>query len=76
MHTVYPDEAVAIGPALSAQSYLSIDRLVAACLQTGADAVHPGYGFLSENSDFLEPFKHCGHRIYRAGAAGDRSDGR
>jgi propionyl-CoA carboxylase alpha chain len=41
MHTAYADEAVAIGPALSAQSYLSIDRLVDACLQTRADAVHP-----------------------------------
>ena len=54
MHTAYADEAVAIGPALSAQSYLSIDRLVDACLQTRADAVHPGYGFLSENSNFLK----------------------
>lgn len=60
MHTVYADEAVAIGPALSAQSYLSIDRLVDACLQTRADAVHPGYGFLSENSDFLEALNTAG----------------
>ena len=60
MHTVYADEAVAIGPAPSAQSYLSIDRLVDACLQTGADAVHPGYGFLSENSNFLEALNTAG----------------
>ena len=60
MHTVYADEAVAIGPAPSAQSYLSIDRLVDACLRTGADAVHPGYGFLSENSNFLEALNTAG----------------
>ena len=60
MHTVYADEAIAIGPAPSAQSYLSIDRLVDACLQTGADAVHPGYGFLSENSGFLEALNTAG----------------
>ena len=60
MHTAYADEAVAIGPALSAQSYLSIDRLVDACLQTRADAVHPGYGFLSENSNFLKALDAAG----------------
>jgi propionyl-CoA carboxylase alpha chain len=60
MHTVYADEAVAIGPAPSAQSYLSIDRLVDACLQTRADAVHPGYGFLSENSNFLKALDAAG----------------
>ena len=60
MHTVYADEAVAIGPAPSAQSYLSIDRLVDACLQTRADAVHPGYGFLSENSSFLKALSAAG----------------
>ena len=60
MHTVYADEAVAIGPAPSAQSYLSIDRLVDACLQTRADAVHPGYGFLSENSNFLKALHAAG----------------
>ena len=59
-HTVYADEAVAIGPAVSAQSYLSIDRLVDACIKTRADAVHPGYGFLSENSSFLEALNAAG----------------
>lgn len=48
------DEAVRIGPALAAQSYLNIDAIIAACQQTGAQAVHPGYGFLSERVEFAE----------------------
>ena len=52
LHVKYADEAVHIGPALSRKSYLNIDRIVQAGKDTGADAVHPGYGFLSENADF------------------------
>jgi propionyl-CoA carboxylase alpha chain len=48
------DEAVHIGPAPAAQSYLIADKIIAACKQTGADAVHPGYGFLSERTSFAE----------------------
>ena len=54
MHVKLADEAVHIGPAPSAQSYLVIDRIIDAIRQTGADAVHPGYGFLSENRGFAE----------------------
>ncbi|HEY0219898.1 MAG TPA: 5-oxoprolinase/urea amidolyase family protein, partial [Afipia sp.] len=48
------DEAVRVGPAPAAESYLNIDAIIAACLATGAQAVHPGYGFLSENRVFAE----------------------
>ena len=51
-HVTLADEAVHIGAAPSRESYLLIDRIIAACQQTGAQAVHPGYGFLSENAEF------------------------
>jgi propionyl-CoA carboxylase alpha chain len=52
LHVAMADQAVLIGPAPAAQSYLSIEAIVAACRQTGAEAVHPGYGFLSERAEF------------------------
>lgn len=51
-HVRIADEAVCIGPAPSRESYLQMDRIIAACKETGAQAVHPGYGFLSENEEF------------------------
>ena len=54
LHVKMADEAVHIGPAPSSQSYIVIDRIIEAIRQTGADAVHPGYGFLSENAKFAE----------------------
>src|SRR5690606_34630050 len=52
LHVEMADEAVHIGPPPAAQSYLVIEKIVAACKQTGAEAVHPGYGFLSEREAF------------------------
>ncbi|WP_419902472.1 acetyl-CoA carboxylase biotin carboxylase subunit [Kiloniella sp.] len=54
LHVEMADEAVHIGPAASAESYLVIEKIIAACKETGAQAVHPGFGFLSENSTFVK----------------------
>jgi propionyl-CoA carboxylase alpha chain len=51
-HVALADESVLLGPAPSRESYLVADKIIAACLDTGAEAVHPGYGFLSENAEF------------------------
>ena len=59
-HVAAADEAVGIGPAAVSDSYLRIDRIVAAAKATGANAVHPGYGFLSENADFCESLEQEG----------------
>jgi acetyl-CoA carboxylase biotin carboxylase subunit len=59
-HVREADEAVPIGPAEASRSYLSIDALVRAAHDTGADAVHPGYGFLSQNGDFADAVRDAG----------------
>ena len=60
LHVRFADEAVCIGPAPATESYLKIPALLAAAEISGADAVHPGYGFLSENAEFAEICKRCG----------------
>ena len=59
-HSELADDAVFIGPSESARSYLNIDRIIAACIESGAQAVHPGYGFLSENSAFAQALSKAG----------------
>lgn len=59
LHTKLADEAVCIGPAKSSESYLSMDKIISATIISGADAIHPGFGFLSENSKFAELCEQC-----------------
>ncbi len=60
LHVRYADEAVCIGPAASNQSYLVVEKIIDACKQTGAEAIHPGYGFLSENAAFARAVEKAG----------------
>ncbi len=76
-HVQMADEAVCIGPPSSKQSYLLADKIIAACKQTGAEAVHPGYGFLSENAGFAERLEQegivfIGPKHYSIAAMGDK----
>ena len=76
-HVMLADESVNIGPAPSRESYLVADKIIAACKQTGAQAVHPGYGFLSENSGFAKRVEEegiifIGPKHYSIAAMGDK----
>ena len=76
-HVELADEAVHIGAAASRESYLRADRIIEACKQTGAEAVHPGYGFLSENEEFAkrvedEGIVFIGPKHYSIAAMGDK----
>ena len=77
LHVELADEGVCIGPAASKESYLVMDKIIAACKQTGAEAVHPGYGFLSENAEFSrrleeEGITFIGPKHYSVGKMGDK----
>jgi propionyl-CoA carboxylase alpha subunit len=77
LHVQLADEAVLIGPAPSRESYLVADKIIAACKATGAEAVHPGYGFLSENEAFAkrveeEGIVFIGPKHYSIAAMGDK----
>src|SRR3989338_4784120 len=76
-HVEMADEAVCIGAPPSKESYLVIDKIIAACKQTGAEAVHPGYGFLSENPEFSRRLEEqgiifIGPKHYSMAAMGDK----
>ncbi len=60
LHVRFADETVCIGPPRPAESYLNISRIISAAEVTGAEAIHPGYGFLAENADFAEACESCG----------------
>ncbi|MCW4114789.1 acetyl/propionyl/methylcrotonyl-CoA carboxylase subunit alpha [Aurantimonas sp. MSK8Z-1] len=75
LHVAMADEAVRIGPAPAAQSYLDIDAILSACRQTGAQAVHPGYGFLSERAAFCEALEAGGIAFIGPGAKAIRAMG-
>ncbi|ATE61040.1 acetyl-CoA carboxylase biotin carboxylase subunit [Thauera sinica] len=77
LHVDLADEAVCIGAAPSKESYLVMDKIIAACKETGAEAVHPGYGFLSENEEFSrrleeEGIVFIGPKHYSVGKMGDK----
>ena len=74
-HVVLADEAVHIGAAQPAQSYLCGDRIIQAALDTGAQAIHPGYGFLSENPDFVDAVEAAGLVFIGPSAAAIRAMG-
>ena len=63
LHTQLADEAICIGPAPSSESYLNMEQIISATIVSGADAIHPGFGFLSENDRFAALCEQC-HIIF------------
>lgn len=81
LHTLLADEAICIGPAPSAESYLNMEQILTACVVMKADAIHPGFGFLSENARFAELCEKCKIRFIGPSAAiihkmGNKSEAR
>jgi acetyl-CoA carboxylase biotin carboxylase subunit len=81
LHVRFADEGVCIGPPRAAESYLNVPRIISAAEVTGAEAVHPGYGFLSENADFAEACESCRIKFIGPGPAllarmGDKASAR
>ena len=74
-HVRFADQAICIGPAKSARSYLDIPSIISAAEITDVDAIHPGYGFLSENAAFAEVCETSRHQVHRSPARRDPHDG-
>ena len=68
LHTLLADEAICIGPAKSSESYLNMERILSAAVAMGADAIHPGFGFLSENARFAELCTLCNIKFIGPGS--------
>ena len=75
LHVLEADEAVNLGPAEPRQSYLNIERLLEAARQTGAEAIHPGYGFLAENPVLADRCRQAGRRLHRSSGPGHPGPG-
>src|SRR2546428_2930080 len=75
LHVQLADEAICIGPPLSSQSYLKIDRIISAAEIGDVDAIHPGYGFLAENAHFAEICENCNIKFIGPGSAAIRAMG-
>ena len=75
LHVKYADEAFPVGEAPPSKSYLNIDRILEVAKKSGAEAVHPGYGFLAENYRFARRCQEEGVIVHRAVMADDRDDG-